>query len=123
MERIDKSVRIFMGIKIKEYRKRMRLTQNVFASMVKAAHNTEASWEKGEREPSMAQLYMIAKITGAGVSEFFPPLVDEEGQVMEKELITDFRNLNDQGQTLAAAAVKGLSQMPEYRKVDRQAIR
>ena len=42
---------------------------------------------------------------------------------MEKELITDFRNLNDQGQTLAAAAVKGLSQMPEYRKVDRQAIR
>ena len=64
----------------------------------------------------MTQLYMIAKITGASVSEFFPPLVDEEGQVMEKELITDFRNLNDQGQTLAAAAVKGLSQMPEYRK-------
>ena len=60
---------------------------------------------------------------GARVSEFFPSLVDEEGQVMEKELITDFRNLNDQGQMLAAAAVKGLSQMPEYRKVDRQAIR
>ena len=65
----------------------------------------------------MQQLYMIAEITGASVSEFFPPLVDEEGQVMEKELITDFRNLNDQGRTLAAAAVKGLSQMCEYRKV------
>ena len=118
MERNNKSVRTFMGIKIKEYRKRMRLTQNVFASMVKAAHNTEALWEMGEREPSMAQLYMIAKITGASISEFFPPLVDEEGQVMEKELITDFRNLNDQGQALIAAAAKGLSQMPEYRKVD-----
>ena len=118
MERINKSVRIFMGIKIKDYRKRMRLTQNVFASMVKAAHNTEASWEKGEREPSMAQLYMIAKITGTSVSDFFPPLVDESGMLMEKELITDFRNLNDQGQTLAAAAVKGLSQMPEFRKVN-----
>ena len=107
-----------MGIKIKEYRKRMRLTQNVFASMVKAAHNTEASWEKGEREPTMQQLYMIAEITGASVSEFFPPLVDEEGQVMEKELITDFRNLNGQGHAVAAAVVKGLSQMPEYRKMN-----
>ena len=114
MENIN--VRAYMGAKIKEYRKKMHWTQAELAEKVGAAHNTEASWEKGDREPTMQQLYMIAKITGAGVSEFFPPLVDEEGQVMEKELITDFRNLDDQGQTLAVAAVKGLPQMPEYRK-------
>ena len=115
---IDKGLRAYIGAKIKEYRKKMRWTQAELAEKVGAAHNTEASWEKGDREPSMQQLYMIAKITGAGVSEFFPPLVDEEGQVMEKELITDFRNLNDQGHALAVAAVKGLSQMPEYRKMN-----
>ena len=116
MENIN--VRTYIGAKIKEYRKKMHWTQAELAEKVGAAHNTEASWEKGDREPTMQQLYMIAEITGASVSEFFPPLVDESGILMEKELITDFRNLNDQGQTLAAAAVKGLSQMPEYRKMN-----
>ena len=35
---------------------------------------------------------------------------------MEKELIRDFRALNGGGQTVAAAAVKGLAHMEEYRK-------
>ena len=116
MENIN--VRAYIGAKIKEYRKKMHWTQAELAEKVGAAHNTEASWEKGDREPTMQQLYMIAKITGASVSDFFPPLVDELGMVMEKELITDFRNLNYQGHALVAAAVKGLSQMPEYRKMN-----
>ncbi len=112
------NVRAYIGAKIKEYRKKMHWTQSELAEKVDAAHNTEASWEKGDREPTMQQLYMIAKITGASVSDFFPPLVDESAMVMEKELITDFRNLNDQGHALTVAAVKGLSQMPEYRKMN-----
>ncbi len=116
MEKIN--VRAYIGAKIKEYRKKMHWTQAELAEKVGAAHNTEASWEKGDREPTMQQLYMIAKITGASVSEFFPPLVDESGLVMERELIADFRILNDQGRALAVAAVKGLSQMSEYRKMD-----
>ena len=115
MENIN--IRAYVGAKIKEYRKKMHWTQAELAEKVNAAHNTEASWEKGDREPTMQQLYLIAKITGASASDFFPPLVDESGRVMEKELVTDFRNLNDQGHALAVAAVKGLSQMPEYRKI------
>ena len=116
MENIN--VRAYIGAKIKEYRKKMHWTQAELAEKVGAAHNTEASWEKGDREPTMQQLYMIAQITGVSVSDFFPPLVDEEGQMMEKELITDFRNLNDKGHAVAAAVVKGLSQMPEYMKMN-----
>ncbi len=116
MENIN--VRAYIGAKIKEYRKKMHWTQAELAEKVGAAHNTEASWEKGDREPTMQQLFMIAKITGASVSEFFPPLVDESCLVMERELITDYRNLNEQGHAVATAVVKGLSQMPEYRKVN-----
>ena len=35
---------------------------------------------------------------------------------MERELIRDFRALNNSGQTVTAAAVKGLAHMEEYRK-------
>ena len=114
---IDMSLRAYIGAKIKEYRKKMHWTQAELAEKVGAAHNTEASWEKGDREPTMQQLYMIAKWSGRSVSDFFPPMVSDSEKVMEKELLSDFRGLNDQGQTLAAAAVKGLSQMCEYRKV------
>ncbi len=115
MENIN--VRAYIGAKIKEYRKKMHWTQAELAEKVGAAHNTEASWEKGDREPTMQQLYMIAKWSGRSVSDFFPPIVGEPEMVMEKELLSDFRGLNDQGQALIAAAVKGLSQMQEYRKV------
>lgn len=112
------NVRAYIGAKIKGYRKKMHWTQAELAEKVGAAHNTEASWEKGDREPTMQQLYMIAKWSGRSVSDFFPPMVSESEKVMEKELLSDFRGLNDQGQALIAAAVKGLSQMPEYRTID-----
>ena len=36
----------------------------------------------------------------------------------EKDLITDFRKLNPAGQTVAAAAVKGFTQMQQYKNDD-----
>ena len=118
MDSINVNVKAYMGIRIKEYRKRLHWTQVEFGQLVGAADNTVSSWENGEREPNMQQLYTIAKHAGVSVSEFFPPMVGESEKTKEKELISDFRNLNEQGQLIAAAAVKGLSQMSEYRKMD-----
>ena len=117
--RFDSEITILeeIGRRLADYRIRVPLTQAELAEKVGAAHNTEASWEKGDREPTMQQLYMIAKWSGRCVSDFFPPMVSESEKVMEKELLSDFRGVNDQGQALIAAAVKGLSQMQEYRKV------
>lgn len=116
MENIN--VRTYIGAKIKEFRKKKHCTQAELAEKVGAAHNTEASWEKGDREPTMQQLYMIARWAGRSVSDFFPPPVGESERVMEKELLSDFRGLNNKGQALIVAAAKGLSQMPEYRTID-----
>ena len=116
MESIKVNVNAYMGAKIREYRKRMNWTQAEFGRLVGAADNTVASWERGTREPNMHQLYTIAKLAGVNVSEFFPPMVSESEQATEKHLIAGFRNLNKQGQTLVTAAVKGLSQMPKYKR-------
>ena len=116
MEEIN--VRAFTGLKIREYREGMHLTQGQLAKKVGAAYNTVCSWEIGIREPSVKQLYKMAVLFGIGVGELFPPTVMEEGDMvkMEKELIRDFLALNGGGQTVAAAAIKGLAHMEEYRK-------
>ena len=41
----------------------------------------------------------------------------------EKDLITDFRKLNPAGQTAAAAAVKGFTQMQQYTSVEKEETR
>lgn len=113
----EMNVRVYTGLKIREYREGMHLTQGQLAKKVGAAYNTVCSWEIGIREPSVKQLYKMAVLFGIGVGELFPPTVMEEDMVkMEKELIRDFRALNGGGQTVAAAAVKGLAHMEEYRK-------
>ncbi len=110
------NVRSYLGDKIFQFRQSMHWTQREFASKVGVAHNTVASWEKGTREPTMQQLYKTAVIFGVSVADFLPPtIMDMQMQKMEKDLMRDFRNLNNVGQTLAAAAVKGLAHMEEYR--------
>jgi len=110
------NVRAYTGLKIREYREHMHLTQKQLAKIVGAAYNTVCSWEIGIREPSVKQLYKMAVLFGISVGELFPPTVMEEDMVKEKELIRDFRALNGGGQTVAAAAVKGLAHTEEYRK-------
>ena len=41
----------------------------------------------------------------------------------EKDLITDFRKLNPAGQTVAAATVKGFTQMPQYTEPDEPVLK
>ena len=112
----EMNVRAYTGLKIRKYREHMHLTQKQLAKIVGAAYNTVCSWEIGIREPSVKQLYKMAVLFGISVGELFPPTVMEEDMVKEKELIRDFRALNGGGQTVAAAAVKGLAHMEEYRK-------
>ncbi len=117
MENTEVNIKAYMGIRIKEYRKRMHWTQVEFGRLVGVADNTVSSWEKGEREPNMQQLYTIAKLAGVSVSDFFPSMVNKSEKVTEKSLIADFRNLNKLGQTVVVAAVKGLTQMSEYKRL------
>ena len=110
------NIRAYIGVMIKGYRKKKHWTQAELACKVNAAYSTVASWEKGEREPSMQQLYVLAKLMGVSVAEFFPAMVSLSEDMVEKELMTNFRNLNEQGRTIASAAVKGLSHTAEYRR-------
>lgn len=73
----EMNVRAYTGLKIREYREGMHLTQGQLAKKVGAAYNTVCSWEIGIREPSVKQLYKMAVLFGIGVGELFPPTVME----------------------------------------------
>ena len=66
-------------------------------------------------------LIVIANILGVPVEYFgdnYGGCLANEKQLVksEKDLVSDFRQLNPAGQTAAAATVKGFTQMEQYRK-------
>ena len=76
-----------IGEKIKELRKREKLNQEEFGKKVGISKNAVWNYENGKREPSLEILTKISKAFDMSLLEI---LVDEHGQVDEK----DFNTLN-----------------------------
>ena len=112
---VEDIVRGFISIKIKELRENMGWKKRILAQKLKVAPSMVTSWEQGIRIPSIEYVYAMAQIFGVGVDVFFPPVVPETEKKLEDELVSDFRKLNPEGQTIALATVKGFSHMAKYR--------
>lgn len=108
-------VREFISIKIKELRENMRWKKGQLALKLDTTPSMVTSWEKGLRIPSIEYVYAMAQLFGVGVDVFFPPVVSETENELEHELVSDFRKLNSEGQTIALASVKGFSHMAKFR--------
>ena len=76
-----------IGEKIKELRKSEKLNQEEFGKKVGISKNAVWNYENGKREPS---LEILTKISNAFDMSLLEILVDEHGQVDEK----DFNTLN-----------------------------
>ncbi len=76
-----------IGEKIKELRKSEKLNQEEFGKKVGISKNAVWNYENGKREPSLEILTKISKAFDMSLLEI---LVDEHGQVDEK----DFNTLN-----------------------------
>lgn len=61
---------------------------------------------------ALAEIYQVTPSALMGWTD--DPILN----IAEKDLITDFRKLNPAGQTAAAAAVKGFTQMQQYKNDD-----
>ena len=59
-----------IGIKIKQLRKGLKLTQEEFAAKINVSRSTLSCYEVGQRTPSMKTLQDIAQICGIGLDFF-----------------------------------------------------
>ncbi|MBQ8920232.1 MAG: helix-turn-helix transcriptional regulator [Acidaminococcaceae bacterium] len=124
MKKYDVNVRAYSSKKIREYRKLMGWTQKDLGDRLGVKFNTVSGWENGVSEPLQDQLFMMASLFGISINDLFPPTVISNHLLdIEKDLLTDFRKLNPAGQTVAAATVKGFTQMPQYTEPEEPALK
>ena len=62
----------FVGLKIKEYRKDNRLTQEALAEKLGVTKQTVSRYEKGERKANQDVLFALCDIFGVTIDDFFP---------------------------------------------------
>ncbi|MFZ7175813.1 S24 family peptidase [Streptococcus hyovaginalis] len=74
----DKELAIYIGSKIREYRKKRFLTQNELALSVGIGHTTIANYEKGFRTPKKNTLFKIAESLNVTIDDLFPPVQKED---------------------------------------------
>lgn len=70
----DEELAIFIGNKIKEYRKLKGLTQKELAKAVGMGDTTIANYEKGLRTPKKNTLFKLANAFDISIDDLFPPI-------------------------------------------------
>lgn len=70
----DEELAIYIGNKIKEYRKLKGLTQKELANKVDMGDTTIANYEKGFRTPKKNTLFKLANAFDISIDDLFPPI-------------------------------------------------
>lgn len=70
----DVELAIYIGEKIKEYRKLKGLTQKELAKKIGMGDTTIANYEKGFRTPKKNTLFKLAKAFDISIDDLFPPI-------------------------------------------------
>lgn len=115
-----------LGQNIQMLRKEAGLTQAELSKKIDVSPITIQQYERGVREPNLDTIEKIAKALGV---EFIDVLAigtiqgqsksrTENAAITEKEskLLSHFRNLNNNGQTVAVERVQELAQIPAYQR-------
>jgi len=68
----DKNVIKFVGLKIREYRKKNGWTQKELGKKVGLKHNTIANYELGRNAPEQNMIFKISRALGVTVDDLFP---------------------------------------------------
>ena len=115
-----------IGQNIQMLRKEAGLTQKELAEKIVVAPITIQQYERDVREPSFETIEKIATARGVEWIDVFA--VDGKREVQkqrkksddftekESQLLSHFRNLNDNGQTVAVERVQELAQIPAYQR-------
>lgn len=106
-----------LGARIKYFRNRDNLTQEELAKAVGVATITIRQYESGAREPNTSMIEKISEVLNIGTVFLLPDDYDDMPQnSRESQLLSHFRTLNDNGQTVAVQRVQELAQIPAYKR-------
>ena len=129
---------IQIGSRIKEFRKAKGITQKEMAKRLNIPYSTYSNYENNNREPNMAQIKAIAKELEIDIFEQidmsqyethkkeFSEIIDREleqwqhdkeigySEILDIELLKDFRKLNKTGQLEAKKRINELTEIKKY---------
>lgn len=100
----DEELAIFIGNKIKEYRKLKGLTQKELARAVGMGDTTIANYEKGLRTPKKNTLFKLANAFDISIDDLFPPIESAKSKQnitkvnfdpRQAILLSNYNKLND----------------------------
>lgn len=69
----EEKLKKYVGNRIKEERKKKKLTQQQLGDLIGVKHNTISSYENATNAPEQDSLFKIAKALGISVDDLFPP--------------------------------------------------
>lgn len=69
----EEKLKKYVGNRIKEERKKKKLTQQQLGVLIGVKHNTISSYENATNAPEQDSLFKIAKALGISVDDLFPP--------------------------------------------------
>ena len=117
-----------IGQSIQQARKKAGLTQKQLAEKSGIATITLQQYERGVREPKLDTIAKIARAMGLYASDLVdagqwkhvqPGEEDENFSVAETQLLHHFRNLNDNGQSVAVERVPRYQPTSEIQQTSR----
>lgn len=101
------------------FRKRNKMTQRDLAKRLDVRDNTISQWENGINSIDMGTLADICKIFNVSVSEMFGRFANtstDDYSYEEKNIISNFRDLNEAGKTYAVKQLSFALSQDEYKK-------
>lgn len=111
--------------RLKQFRSEIKLSQKEFAHSIGLNLSTYNNYETGAREPNSDFWIAISKKYNVSI-DFLLGLTNEnslaseskEGELEldERELVSDYRLLNEDGKKAARSAVHGFTATPDYKK-------
>jgi len=83
----EKDLKKYVGNRIREERKRMRLSQKELGEKIGVKHNTISQYENATNSPEQDSLFKIARALDIKVDDLFPPMnVDDKSEIFERTL-------------------------------------
>ncbi|KSU00621.1 helix-turn-helix domain-containing protein [Lactococcus lactis] len=80
----DREINKFVGMKIKEFRKNKKLTQQDLANLVGVKNSAISNYEQGTRIPKRDFLFRVANALGVSIDEFFPMQSEETSSTLSE---------------------------------------
>lgn len=114
-----------IGEKIKKARTDAKMTQKELAEKCGMADSAIRKYESGKVVPKLDTIAKIARAMGLYAGDLVdagqwgqvqPGADSETASAAESQLLSHFRTLNDNGQTVAVERVQELAQIPAYQR-------